>query len=351
MARTVTIDGEAHDLDIVRGLTVSPAGVIVAPLVKEHALRFFDAKGKDLGSFGRTGDGPGEFRMLGDGTNGWIGDTLWVYDVALRRISLVSPGRKLLRIVAVPGSVTSPTNPKLITAATLMAMPSAQSLLFSTSPARAVPSWIATPPRTRGSFLRTDAAGRLLTVVGAEPRRDDPCERQTGDAQARLPLCPRHLAAVSPDGKRIVFAAPVAATQFRLTALNPAGGDTIFSKVISQEATSIPGQVRDSLRDELATQVRLEPELARYYAGLTPPKVFPPFSALLVGRDGSIWLNDGQSVLGRQRWRILDAAGSLVRTVELPLTAHVQSVSAREAWVTEPGPNGFVNIAKYTARP
>ncbi len=53
-------------------------------------IRIFDARGRHVTTFGRTGEGPGEFRRLE-----WIGrsgDTAWFYDSGLRRTTAVSLG-------------------------------------------------------------------------------------------------------------------------------------------------------------------------------------------------------------------------------------------------------------------
>ena len=55
-------------------------------------IRIFDARAKHVTTFGRTGDGPGEFRRLE-----WIGrsgDTAWFYDSGLQRITWVLLGTK-----------------------------------------------------------------------------------------------------------------------------------------------------------------------------------------------------------------------------------------------------------------
>jgi hypothetical protein len=202
MVRGLNIDGVEHDLDLVLGLTVSPKGVIVAPVVREHRLQFFDATGKPLSSLGRTGEGPGEFRILGSGISGWIADTLWVYDVGLRRVTLVSPNRKVLRLFVVPGSVTSAKNPKLLAPATLSAMTSAQSLVFGTSRETSVPEWVGAPNGTTGSFMRTDSAGRLVKFWASLPITV-PCPREPDRPRDSSPSA-GDLAMVARDGRRII---------------------------------------------------------------------------------------------------------------------------------------------------
>ncbi len=58
-------------------------------------IRIFDEAGRFRGNVGHMGSGPGEFRRIMD--FGWVGDTLWVTDGNLRRITLFDAARKLVR--------------------------------------------------------------------------------------------------------------------------------------------------------------------------------------------------------------------------------------------------------------
>ena len=55
-------------------------------------VRIFDASARHVTTFGRTGEGPGEFRRLGLGRA--VGDTAWFYDSGLQRITAVLLGAK-----------------------------------------------------------------------------------------------------------------------------------------------------------------------------------------------------------------------------------------------------------------
>lgn len=65
-------------------------GRIVVVNGSSKEIRVFDARGAWLHSFGREGEGPGEFRALGWTTN--AGDTAFVYDGDLRRITTIHLG-------------------------------------------------------------------------------------------------------------------------------------------------------------------------------------------------------------------------------------------------------------------
>src|SRR3954464_7919991 len=89
------LDATAEDFPDVGPVTVGPRGQIVVPISNDQQLRIYDATGKKTATFGRKGSGPGEFRRAT--WFGWTGDTLWVYDTDLRRVTYVSPAATLIR--------------------------------------------------------------------------------------------------------------------------------------------------------------------------------------------------------------------------------------------------------------
>src|SRR5689334_19461011 len=92
----VRLDANAEDFPRVRQAYVGPRGQIVVPLFEDRQLRIYDSTGARRARLGRSGAGPGEF---GDFSSlGWKGDTMWVADGSLRRISYYSPGDSLLRV-------------------------------------------------------------------------------------------------------------------------------------------------------------------------------------------------------------------------------------------------------------
>ena len=64
-----------------------PGGGIAVVNAGTNEIRVFDARGRFVHAFGRTGDGPGEFRQIS--WSGNAGDTAFIYDVAHRRVTTV----------------------------------------------------------------------------------------------------------------------------------------------------------------------------------------------------------------------------------------------------------------------
>lgn len=63
-------------------------------------LRFYDSTGRYLGTTGRAGDGPGEFRRIASIQLG-RGDSIYLYDSQLRRVNRIAPDGTFLSSVPV----------------------------------------------------------------------------------------------------------------------------------------------------------------------------------------------------------------------------------------------------------
>jgi hypothetical protein len=90
--------GPDYDLNEIRGSVRLSDGRIVVADNSAGELRFFDSTGAFLSRGGRKGKGPGEFEQM-MGVWALPGDTLAVYDIATRRISLFNSGGTFVRQV------------------------------------------------------------------------------------------------------------------------------------------------------------------------------------------------------------------------------------------------------------
>lgn len=101
-ARDLSIPADAPEyfLDRVSSLAVDKDGSILALLIGQSRILRFDPKGRYQEQWGRAGSGPGELRRAWQ--LGWSHDTLWVFDMALSRISLFSSHGQLVRTMPLP---------------------------------------------------------------------------------------------------------------------------------------------------------------------------------------------------------------------------------------------------------
>ena len=75
----------------VGALALSRAGDLYAPSLDEWSVLRYNAKSRQAATVGVHGAGPGEFRSISRVRIG-PGDSVWIYDSSLRRVSVFAPG-------------------------------------------------------------------------------------------------------------------------------------------------------------------------------------------------------------------------------------------------------------------
>lgn len=90
----------AEEFHLVVSAVRQPNGDIAVIDGGTRELRAFDATGRHRWTFGRAGDGPGDFRQILTLLR-WPGDSLAVFDYQLGRLTIVSSAGELGRVVAV----------------------------------------------------------------------------------------------------------------------------------------------------------------------------------------------------------------------------------------------------------
>ena len=94
----------------VTGATRLADGTIVVADLDDNTLHFFSAGGAPLRNVGRAGSGPGEFRRVT-----WLGrcggDSLHVWDMLQRRMSVFAPNGGYVRQYAIPADSTPGAGP------------------------------------------------------------------------------------------------------------------------------------------------------------------------------------------------------------------------------------------------
>jgi len=96
---TLTGSGPAHEFYRVGSMKQRPDGSLMLANRSSEEVRMYSATGEFLGSFGREGDGPGEFRGLRVIEN--AGDTLLAMD-SDGRVTVVAPDLTVVRTISIP---------------------------------------------------------------------------------------------------------------------------------------------------------------------------------------------------------------------------------------------------------
>jgi len=354
LTRDLRIDAAEHDLTFITppgGMAVSTSGVIVFSQNQDGVLRFFDARGASLGTFGRKGQGPGEFQIAA--RLSWIAGTLVVSDGTTRRFTLVSPDRKLIRTVPWLANVSVPgkagEGPRVRASIPRSSYADGSQLMtVSLATGSPVPEW---PGGEKPGIplIRVDSTGAFQRLIAWSPRRDCsvPFDAGAGMGSGTLmtPFCAQAIEDVSPDGSRIslAFLEPGSTPAFRVTAFR-ASGDTIYSRSYPFQPVSIPSGVKDSARAARARGSQSQRDAA---AKMPIPDSYPPVSRVLVGRDETTWL-EVYGAKGERVWQVLDARGSVIGRIGAPPpNTHFMVVSRDAVWAIETDGDGLQHVVRF----
>ena len=346
LTRDLRIDAAEQDLSPVGWVTVAPNGIIVVSQPQDGLLRFFDARGSTLGTFGRMGRGPGEF--ADPSRSAWIDDTLWVADFNTRRFTLVAPDRTLIRTVPYVQAVTLAApggEAPHITSVFARSLLSGGRQLATVNLADDSP-WPG-GRRSTQPLVRIDSAGALQNMVVWHPGRAScmvSARMGGGFMSSVIPFCAAPLDDVSPDGARYALVEVAGAGgSYRVSVFRPTG-DTISSRTYSYTPVRIPKAVADSV---IARRIgRQTGQAAEMWRSAKLPANYPPLARVLLGRDETVWV-ERYSIAGDREWLMLDARGNVAGRLVLSRNVVLQAVSREMLWATGTDSDGLQHIIRY----
>ena len=300
-------------------------------------IRIFDLAGEFVRTIGREGAGPGEFRSVW-----WIDvvrDTLWTFDILLRRLSTFSVTGEFL-----------------------------QSWLVNSTPVRDG-YWVrwATGAKSDGRVLVVAEEPKLQTEPGAVRSLTKIVSWAPGS-----PVSTEIGPFPGDERDQVAMSLP----PFRRVLLHRALGnrvvvvDTEHSDILVYHGTRLERliQLRGNL-DRSLDEERLAEFIADYVGPVsdagTRQRVAeyvrrarihdstPAFAALLVGADSSIWIERYTLTSGRSPafWIVLDAHGNLETTVEVPRYHSLRAMDDRFVVAMRMDPDSDVPTVRLFERP
>lgn len=351
------VDGYIEDLVSIPWMGVAPDGTMALLQMQDARVLFFDREGTRLGVTGGQGEGPGEFMRPVRG--GWKGDTLWVSDTQLRRVTFVSPEPAFVRAMpplagASPGPRDADRLPEFPFVFPYAVYPG-DTLLLSAQPAAGDPLG----ERLDGIpvLLRTTSAGTIDRVVHQVPRSESSI-RVTFDggiAAATVPFHPRPLWTVSPDGARIATLTThwegTEELAVHLVVMDERG-QVVADRRLPFEPMPIPPSIADSAV-EAAAERATRPELRRAIEGEARnrmPPVYPAVSLLILGADHRIWLGLRRTGEGRP-WLVLSPDGDPEGRVVLAANQTIRVADDQRLWVVESDELGVQSVVRLRVLP
>jgi hypothetical protein len=342
--RELFISPDAADLSRVGNLAVGPHGEIAIGQPEDGTVLVFSASGAKR-VLGRTGAGPGEFRLPGPVQ--WVGDTLVVPDRVVGRVTAFSDQGVLLGSRRLPVDYPLATTPD---GATVRLVDAFLARVYGDGAYLARSQWqirTSNGGRNLQGVVKLDANGRLQRIVAKESD-DRPCNFGKGGRSIQIPFCEPETRAFADDGTWIVYALAIGDNignvRARVTAIDSAG-DTVFTRELPVPARALPRAFADSV---LAFRIShtSRPDNVPLYRAMKLREYFPPLLGLVVGRDRSVWL-ELDTVGGGHLWWVLDATGRHVGTLLLPGSAILQVADRDQIWTLEEDESGLQGVARY----
>ncbi|HYR12316.1 MAG TPA: hypothetical protein VEQ60_31300 [Longimicrobium sp.] len=350
-ARAGTGEG-AGALTPISDLTVGRDGTLYVSQPQEHVVKIYRADGRYLRSLGREGEGPGEFAQ--PTTLGWRGDSLWVADPAQARISLFRPDGTFVRAITF-SHASQVTEGRTNIPAYLLSDGSVlgwwQAPLQLLSQGRPVSS----------PMVRFTPRGEPINVMARRESRNEFGEIVEGNSRTYFPqaFTDSPLEAVAPDGSGVVIVRRDAATRAGRTTFHvrrmDASGRVTLSRNYSYVPIPLSSAAVDRALDEHEsalgdTRIRtpeaavLRRELRRH---LYRPRFLPPVTALVLGRDGTIWLR--REELGRPMawWHVLDPGGRIIGRAWVPARLSVRYADRTQLWGIEHDELGVPTLVRF----
>jgi hypothetical protein len=352
IAPDLRLDATLEDFSPIGRLYVGPRKEIVVTQPQDRQLRWFDAKGKRIGIVGKPGRGPGEFQAIGE--SGWLADSLWVTDGALRRLVLIGPNARVVRTTPLPQRTTLTTGPG--SSIPMMAFGplgiSTDGVMIGlgmTQEGRA-------QPRERVVSLATSGTARVLHVF---PSLNDPRWMLEVDGEHHLiPFRVPPQVVGSWDGSR------VATMTTDMT--SPTGGvinvvvirrngDTLFARSYPFVGAPIPQKAIDSALARLANAPP-PPEGKPAAGGGTRvvasmrtklPAVYSPAQSIVLGLDNTVWIVMRATLEGRSTL-VLNSRGDPIATVQLPPRTLLRQANARTLWTIQTDADGLGSVVRYS---
>lgn len=321
-------------------VAVLPGDVVAVAEPWEYRVLIMTDGGAALGSKGRAGMGPGEFR--GIGRIGTHGNNLWVWDPLLRRMTIVTSS-------GVEKAIAVPTILRLADASEepwrviqVLATTGAESYLaqvasgedtgiaevsFTGHPNRLVlqlPRGPASLPLLAGGFglngdlfganphFATSPGGKVLGVVSTE---------FTGPRRGMVTV-----ATYSADGEPMPeWRAQMSTARMRRGAL-----DSVLQPYLRRLPLAIGAELR-----------------VQAYV----PSFVPPVTGVVIGEDGSVWVGIRQPKGSPPRFLLIEPTGVVAGLVTLPCDSKLILVGPSRAFIARSGGGEGVWLGWLTNQP
>lgn len=346
------VDAAAANLTRITMMAVTRQGDLLVGQPDDKLVRVFGADGR-IKSFGRDGQGPGEFRNVT--RLGFLGDSIWVIDPTVSRIQLFGPDYKFIRILPQPPTLTNMMSPNhgVATVFAQAILPDGNFRVVA-SPLRDVtpPPWLAGID-TGGAGLFVMAAsgqvlGRIATIPASRCQVLFPLGKG-GQAAVQVPFCAERRG-TEWDGSvpvaEVLQDEDLLAKKQYVLRLYAADGHRLFQRAVPFAPVSVTD---DDIKAFEARRQDIYRNVPGYLATAphpAPRKIFPPVRNVLAGRDNSVWVEERTGSKDHS-WRVFDVRGTQLGIVTVPASVELRVVGVSAAWGIDTDADGEQSLVRY----
>lgn len=360
LVEDLRLDSNTEDLPGIFRTAIGPRGQIALFIREDQNLRIYDSTGKKLATFGRAGAGPRESRFVA--SLRWRGDTVWMYDRALRRMTWVTQNGEFLRHEPIP------QNLNLRSVADDGRDPVGAFYVFdpqSITPDGRIVAWADVGlgrdangrVQTKSSLVLADLTGGNRKIIGAQEPALHVSVRivdQTDTVRSfGLPFTTFPVLTHSTDGTRfgsVTHELGPRSGSYTVRVFRT-NGDTMFMKTFPFTGMPIPTAKRDSAI-ERQRNPRYAPSVNARLLALardSTPRIYSRVVDVALGRQNTTWLT--MRDVGRGTEAIaLDARGNPILSVMLPARTRIIDGSPTSLWVIQTDEDDLPSVVRYKIR-
>lgn len=323
---------------------------------QDRHVRVYDAAGALLRVIGGPGEGPGEFRSPFE--LGLVGDTLWVHDVSLHRLTLFTTDGELLRAFTLPRIQIEPA-PGIVG---YLEAASVRSDGFLESMA-SIP--VLTDAQADSFYIPTvrfDTTGAIVDTIRMQ-RRGFSGQRliPVGGSMLGAPVLGRFSRLEVNEGDHVFaierpLATDVREGRFVVTHLD-ASGDTIFRRQFRYRPRPFEAAFVDSvIAARAASAERLigvdaDAAAAAFRAAIEVPPWQSTINSARTGADTVLWLERDEGGIAARRWLLIAPNGDPVGSLEIPRNITVHWSRGDIVWAVVRDDLDVQWLVRYQLRP
>jgi len=322
----------------------SPAGELYVVERSVPELRVYDAEGALVRTYGREGEGPGEFQMMSD--FGVLGDTVWIADLRRRRLTMFAREGDVLATVS--ASIQIPIGESMGIGRSVTVYPGELrpgAVIVGNAGGGLQPGLadsVVQVPR-----VRFDLEGNIVDTLELVSRLVSFSAREIS-AGGRIHIVRLDPPALDSGSYRVPSAGDTTVVRWSVTDGSPAGrlsvmrmtvdGDTVARTDFAYEPRPVQPAEIDSLAVErawtegLSRADSLEIVQAHREAIRMPPH-HRPVGFPRDGEDGSVWIPLEEADARANRWIVIAPDGTVPGIVDLAENERPVHIRQSHAWV------------------